>query len=424
MVESLKKHREKGGRSLVYETDPATLKKESGESKSGSVQYIDLAGLFPDYFIKSKKMPRRMAQAARRCLNHAMEEHGGLYAFAEKGGINIWFRDFPPALGKSKLDSIYKSIEQALAGDGGDDEAEPPASGGAANGQGETTPRKRRQGLPELAKIIRDGLPDNPDSKTLQMWAQRVLQDFHLQSREPFLPKDLLALGTKYKTRHRPLWYAPRQVIIGSFVALEGAPAPRSEEEKARQSFAVFVAGALSTLRMLHGDARAMVFVPLPAPLLLDHDLSVLYFACLRRLPAPVRECLCFVLQGQGRAPFSGTMEQAVTELQTQCRGIMIQTSLLAPDDYAFDGFKPLGYLMAFRDLGLQPEEIEKMTAKAAAKYKGQELWLAAQDVSTRKELGAVLSGGAGFATGPVFGQRHGRCYGMEQLDRDAIGRA
>lgn len=405
---------------MAYETDPVKLKKESKNGKSGSLQEIDLTRLFPDFFTKSRKMPRRMEQAARQCLESAMAAHGGLYAFTEKGIINIWFREYPPALGKSKLDAIKESIKQAMtSGEAANSES---ARVAAANGSGAAAQKKKQTEPQILSRMIQEGLPENPDPQTFRMWAQRVLQDLHHQSREQFLPQDLLKLGSQYETVYTPLWYADRQMINGSFCALQGAPVPKSGEEKARQSFALLLGGVFAIVKMLHEDSRAMVFVPLSAPLLLDKELYDLYLACLRKLTTPIRACLCLVLRGQSQAPFSDSMKQIVTELQEQCKGIVIETSLLAPDKYSFEGFKPLGYLLSFTGLGLEPERVKKMMGKAVDKYKGEKCRLIAPDIGTEEEFEAVLAGGAGFVTGPLLGTQTGRCYIVEKLPREAIG--
>lgn len=350
----------------------------------------------------------------------SLESNGGLYTYTKDTKIQIFFDGASGAIAKNKIKTVTAKIRDTLqSGNAADMIAGGSASSGGA-GQPATAEKKKLEEPSALARVMKEGLPENPDEKTLLTWAQRVLQDtLHAQEGQ-FLPKELLLLGNLYKPVFMPLWFHSRDILNGSFCQLAGAPQAREIGERHRQNFAVLIAAIIASLHFLKKGKQGIIFVPLFGPMLQNNDLSDLYFAILRTLPTPLRQTIAIEIKGLPDPPMSERLREKVQQLSKLCRAIAFHTSLLSPSDYSFGDIKPFAYILSCSGFGAG---VLGATLKKASDFcKSRGIKSIAYAVKDEHETAAAVAAGIDFIASPFLGTSR-EAYGVQPFTRDQIGK-
>lgn len=396
-----------------FEAEIKALGKKAKERK-GEVQTIDLREVVPDY-ISSNKISRGIRAGVCRALDAYFEQNGGLYAYTGDTKLDLFIDGASGSIAKNRIQNISTKIREALQGGN----AAELMSGAAAPPV--AVEKKKAEEPSALARVMKEGLPENPDEKTLLTWTQRVLQDVLHQPEGQFLPKELLLLGNLYKPVFMPLWFHSRDVLNGSFCQLSGAPQPRESGERHRQSFAVLVAAIIASLRFLKAGKQGIIFVPLFGPLLQNNDLADLYFAILRILPAPLRQTIAIEIKGLPDPPLSERNREKVLQLSKFCRAIVFHTSILSPMDYSFPEFKPFAYILSCAGYGTG---VLGTTLKKSADFcKSKGIKCVAYAVKDEHEVAAAVAAGVDFIASPYLGTSR-EAYGVQPFTKETIGKA
>lgn len=407
-----------------FEADKKAIGKKAKEKKA-EIQTVDLKEVIPDY-LKTSKIPRGIRMIVCKAVDDFMASNGGLYAYTDGTKFDFFFESMSGALAKSKAQTLSTKIQDALksgnladamggSGGGGG------MSGGAdgPGGPGAADKKKSSEGPGELARVLKEGLPENPDEKVLLVWSQRMLQEVLHMTEGQFLPKELLLLGSQYKPQFYPVWFSAREVVNGSFFQLLGAPAAKENGEKSRQSFASLVAAVIAVLKMLQQGGQGIVYVPVPASLFLDKDCFELFTAILRVLPGAVKQSIGFEVKGLSDPPISEQMREKVLALSKAGRAMALHTSVLSPQDYSFPGFKPQVYVLSCA--GYSPGILGSSMKKSADFCKGKGIKSIASAVRAKEEFLATLNAGSDFICGPYLGYASD-AYGVTPLPKDKIG--
>lgn len=392
--------------------DKKVLGKKAKERKS-EVLTFDLKEAIPDY-ISGNKVPRGIRTAVCRSLDSYFEQNGGMYVFDKDTKLEVFIDGASGNIAKNRLkvvgDKIRATLQTGNAADlmsGAAAPAQPPAE-------------KKKEEPSALARVMKEGLPENPDEQTLLTWAQRVLQDTLHQPEGQFLPKELLLLGNLYKPVFMPLWFHSREVLNGCMCQLSGAPQPREAGERHRQSFAVLVAAIIASLRFLKKGGQGVVFVPLFAPLLQSNDLTDLYFSILRVLPTPVRQMIVIEVKGLPDPPVSEKNKEKILQLSKYCRAVALHASLLSPQDYSFPGFKPFAYILNCAGYGAG---VLGTTLKKSAEFcKSKGIKSVAFAIRDEHELAASSAAGVDFIAAPLLGTSR-EIYGVQPFTKNQIGK-
>ncbi|MBI4031083.1 MAG: hypothetical protein HY370_05355, partial [Proteobacteria bacterium] len=388
------------------------------KEKKAEVQTLDLKEIIPDY-LKTSKIPRGIRMSVCRAVDDFMSSNGGLYAYTDGTKFELFFEGMSGALAKSKAQTLSTRIQDALKGG---NLADAMGGSGVADGHGGSgvaDKKKTSEGPGELARVLKEGLPENPDEKVLLVWAQRMLQEVMHMAEGRFLPKELLVLGSQYKPQFYPVWFSAREVINGSFFQLLGAPAAKENGEKSRQCFSSLVAGVISILKMLQQGGQGIVYVPVQASLFLDKDCFELYTAILRVLPNAVKQCIGFEVKGLSDPPMSEQIREKVLALSKAGRAMALHTSVLSPQDYSFSGFKPQVYVLSCA--GYSSGILGGSMKKSADFCKSKGIKSIASAVRAKEEFAATLNAGCDFICGPFLG--HGPdAYGVTPLPKDKVG--
>lgn len=397
-----------------FEADKKALGKKAKERK-GEILTLDLREIIPDY-LSSDKIPRGIRTGVNRALDSYFENFGGLYTYTKGTKMEVFFDNASGAMAKNKLKTIGTKIRDTLqSGNAADMMA------GGGGGGGPQAPEKKKAEEPSaLARVMKEGLPENPDEKTLLTWAQRVLQDtLHVQEGQ-FLPKELLLLGNLYKPVFMPLWFHGRDVLNGSFCQLAGAPQAREVGERHRQNFAVLIAAIIASLHFLKKGKQGIIFVPLFGPMLQNNDLCDLYFAILRALPTALRQTIAIEIKGLPDPPMSERIREKVAQLAKLCRAIAFHTSLLSPSDYSVGDIKPFAYILSCSGFGAGVLGATLKKASDFCKTKG--IKSIAYAVKDEHETAAAVAAGIDFIASPFLGTSR-EAYGVQPFTRDQIGK-
>ena len=401
-----------------FEAEKKIIGKRAKENKS-EIQTLDLREIIPDY-ISSNKISRGIRMGVCRALDAYLEQNGGMYAYVKDTKIQIFIKGTSGVIAKNKIKAISTKIREAMQS-GNASELMSGAAGGASGTGPAAPPAQKKPDEPSaLARVMKEGLPENPDEKTLLTWAQRTLQDVLHQPEGQFLPKDLLLLGNLYKPVFMPLWFHSREVLNGSFCQLAGAPQPRETGERHRQSFAVLVAAIIAALRFLKTGKQGIIFVPLFGPLLQNEDLADLYFAILRMLPTPLRQAIAIEIKGLPDPPMSERIKEKVSNLSGYCRSIVFHTSLLSPSDYSYGDFKPFAYILNCTGYGAG---VLGTTLKKAAEFcAGRGIKSIAYAIKDEHELAACIASNIDFIASPYLGTSR-EPYGVQPFTKSQIGK-
>jgi hypothetical protein len=400
-----------------FEADPKILGKKAKDRK-GEVQDVDLKEIIPDY-LSSDKIPRGIRMGVNRAFDSYLENAGGLYAYTKGTKVQIFFDGASGNIAKNKIKTISGKIRDVLQSGSMNDLMNAP-TGNAGAGGAAGAPAAEKKEVSALARVMKEGLPENPDEKTLGVWAQRVLQDILHQQEGQFLPKELLLLGNLYKPVFTPLWFHSREVLNGSFCQIVGAPQPRENGERHRQTFAVLVAAIIAALRFLKKGGQGIIIVPLFAPLFQNNDLTDLYLAILRSLPTALRQTIAIEIRGLPDPPVSEVNREKITMLSKHCRAVCVHTSILSPSDYSFGGFKPFAYILncAGYGSGVLGTTLKKSATFCASKgVKG-----IATGIKDEHELSAAAASGVDFISGPVLGSSR-EAYAVQPFTKAQIGK-
>ena len=401
-----------------FEADKKVLGKKAKERK-GEVQTLDLKEVIPDY-ISSSKISRGIRTAVCRALDGYFDENGGLYAFTQDTKLELFADGASGNIAKNRVKAMSTRIRETLQTGNAAELMSGSTNAASTGGPGQagTASHKKAEEPSALARVMKEGLPENPDEKTLLTWAQRVLQDVVHQPEGQFLPKELLLLGNLYKPVFMPLWFHSRDVLNGSFCQLAGAPQPREMGERHRQSFAILVAAIIASLRFLKAGKQGIIFVPLFGPLLQNNDLADLYFAILRILPTPLRQTIAIEVKGLPDPPLSERNREKILQLSKLCRAVIFHTSLLSPADYSFTDFKPFAYILSCSGFGAG---VLGTTLKKAVDFcKSKGIKSIAYAVKDEHEMAAAVSSGVDFIASPFLGTSR-EAYGVQPFTRENI---
>ncbi len=401
-----------------FEADPKILSKKAKDRK-GEVQDVDLKEIIPDY-LSSDKVPRGIRMGVNRAFDSYLEIAGGLYAYTKGTKVQIFFDGASGNIAKNKIKTVSGKIRDILQSGSINDLMNAPSAGSGAGGAAGAQQSGEKKEVSALARVMKEGLPENPDEKTLGVWAQRVLQDILHQQEGQFLPKELLLLGNLYKPVFVPLWFHSRDVLNGSFCQITGAPQPRENGERHRQTFAVLVAGIIAALRFLKKGGQGIIIVPVFAPLFQNNDLTDLYLAILRSLPTSLRQTIAIEIRGLPDPPVSEVNREKITALSKYCRAVCIHTSILSPLDYSFQAFKPFAYILNCSGYGAGV--LGTTLKKSAAFCAGKGVKSIATGIKDEHELSAAAAGGVDFISGPYLGTSR-EAYAVQPFTKAQIGK-
>jgi len=174
-----------------FEADKKILSKRAKEKKS-EIQTIDLKDFIPDY-LSSNKIPRGIRRNVSNTFDNFLEKTGGLYTFTKGTKLQIYFEGVSGALAKNKAKVLGSKLRDAIKSKNTNDPLADSAAAEAAAQQA-AAEKKKSEEPSALARVIKEGLPENPDERTLMAWTQRVLQDTLHQPEGQFLPNMTLSM--------------------------------------------------------------------------------------------------------------------------------------------------------------------------------------------------------------------------------------
>ncbi len=360
-----------------------------------AVQVINLQESFPDYLKGGAKLSPNLEDIIGRTALSFLQADGGFFAFGEDLLLHVCFSpQMPEAQAKVKTDDLCALIAKGLEA-GEAQITERTSAGGPKKNEDHT-----------LSKIVQRGLSENPEDSELSMWAEREKQELYHMAKGDFIPKDILKMGVLYELDFFPVWLGAQEVVSGSFCHLLNAPAPKKATEKCRQDFALLSGGIIAVLKMLEKKQNGVVFIPLDLPLLKDEGLFEVYFGCMHKIGGVFKRAIGFEVRGIPSGGPSPKILEKLKEVGDNSKAMILHASVLLPEDYSSEGFKPFAYALDYASVKLSDEEVGKLLGKAVKKYHGWGAKTIVTNVRTAAQLEAAISSGSDFITGPAVGHQ------------------
>lgn len=388
------------GTSGRFEVLPEKFK-EMSKGKSGDVQVLDLKEALPDLFVGTERVPRLVDRVWRRACDEVMAEDRGLYCYIGGTIVHTFFFDMTGAIAKVKTSLIRGKIPLILKAAQGNEavlDAPLPQS---------TKPQQAAvaQGSQDLARLMKEGLPENPTPEVFRIWAQRTLQNLQAMSQKLPLTRDMIDVATRADISYLPLWSPAAQAIVGSVVTARSGvpPAQQHSGEPMRLDMASFFAAAFHLYSMQAKGQNALAVVTVRMATLVDKDAADLYIALLRRLSPEVRKNLIVEVRNLPKDSAPTSLVNAVEALSQFVRAFVFETGILSYPDFSrqFPKLHAAGFDSA--DVLVGDHEQVRHMVKYAETYKAGGVKAYVKNVSSIFVLNAAVKDGFAYISGPLI---------------------
>jgi hypothetical protein len=331
--------------------------------------------------------------------------------------VQLFFFEMTSAVAKAKADIIRGKAAQILKAAQQDNsilDAPLPQAHKAAD----------KHGSHDLAKLMKEGLPENPEAEIVKLWVRRATQDVATSGQKIPLTREMVDMAAKSDAAYLPLWASASQAIVGSTTQVHcGVPHQQWKSgEAARLDLAAFFASVFQLCSMHAKGQNALVVIPVRAATLMDKDIADLYFAVLGRLPPDTRRNIVLDVKGM---PKDGAPISIVSALDTAARLVrayIFETGLLSYPDFSrqFPKLYAAGFDSGDVHLG-EHEQVRHMT-KYAAHYKATNAKACVMKVSSRHVFDAALREGFAYISGTLIRPAQKAGFAVQRLAPAEIG--
>jgi|GEM_PF-2216394 len=321
-----------------YEVSEAQFNENLKDEPRENILPFDLKLAFPDILAKTARPTKLVDKIWRRTLDEFISDYGGAYYPANNSTfVQIWVDNLPGPAAKVKLvgvvqkmSAVYKNVH---------DKENPEAALSAwfdkQKGRDESS-RPAQQLSPEMARLMQEGLGENPTANMLEIWMKRTGSAMiHGGDKAPFVP-DIFAVLTKANIAYVPTWNAQGELLVGSVPVYRGTvPAAKyMPAEYIRQDLIMLFAGAFQLHALAIKNIQSLVFVPIRYATLQNRNVMDFVMTFLRLLKPPVTKNLIFEVRGIPKDGMSPSVRTALMELASYSKALMLETSMFARDDY------------------------------------------------------------------------------------------
>lgn len=359
-------------------------------------------------------IPKLVERVWRKACDDVIAEHKGLYSY--KGGmiVQVYFHDLPSSGGKSKVSLIASRIPPLLAKAKEDisvlDKQDDAGAGFVATQKKETAP--------DMAKLLKEGLGNNPTLEVFRLWASRTLQDLTLGQQKTPLTRDMMDVAIKADVHYAPWWTPASGTLLGSIACVQGSVPVQQYNtgEALRQDVAALFSACFQIYAMQSKGQNGLMIVPVRATTLADKDVLEIYTGLLRRLSPEVKKNLMIEMKGMSKDSVPSHIVAAITGLALQLRGFVFETGILTYADYSrnFPKLHACGFDVS--EGRLSEEEQIRLIKKYADHYNKLGIKTYIKGVAQPPVLAAAVASGFFYISGTHIKPLQKSCFTLQKL--------
>jgi hypothetical protein len=359
-------------------------------------------------------IPRLVDRVWRRSCDEIIAENRGMYCYKSGTVVQIFFFELTSAIAKAKIAVIKGKIPQLLQSARTDESVlDAPLPAAAKPAQ-----QAPKEGSQDLAKLVRDGMPENPTIEIVKLWLGRTMQEMVTASQKIPLTRAMIDVAGKSDITYLPLWNVAAQAIVGSHARVRTAlPAQQWKTgESIRQDMAVLFAALFQLYTMHAKGVNGIAVVPVRVSTLADKDASELYMGLLRRVSAEVRKNLLIEVCNVPKETAPPSLVAAVETISQFARAFVFETGLLSFSAYGkqFPKLHACGYDSG--DAHLNDAEQARLMKKYADHYGGAGVKVFAKNVTSPQIVETAVQSGFTYISGPAVRPAQKACFPVQKL--------
>jgi len=386
-----------------YEVSEHQFNESLKDEPRENILPFDLKTAFPDVLAKTNKPTKLVDKIWRKTLDEFMSDYGGAYYPANNSTfVQIWVDNLPGPAAKAKLVSVaqkmsivYKSVH--------DKENPEEALSNWFNKPKEKEENKPAQQLsPEMARLIQEGLGENPTLNMLDIWMNRTGPAMiHGGNKAPFVT-EIFSVLSKANISYVPMWNAQAELLVGSTPVYRGTvpPAKYTPAESFRQDLLILFSGGFQLHALATKNIQSLVFIPIKYQTLLNRNVMEFIKTFLRLLNPALRKSMIIELRGLPNDGMSPTARTSLQDMAPFCKAFMLETNIFSKEDFTRD--VPNVHACGVDMAGLGDMEVTLGLRKFAENSKGRPQKLFVRGLQTKQAIKIAKDMGFSYLSGPA----------------------
>ncbi len=352
---------------------------------------LSLPETFPDYFVQTTKVSKTIQAVWKKLAEqHSADNKAQYYLDIETAIIHICYEGLPEAAAKLRVEALQKGMAAALKDDNVDEAMTTVAAPEA----------KKQQMNEDLVRVLKEGLRVSPKIEEVRIWSERALQNFAVDSE---MPEDIKKLVGTYKFAYNAVLNADISTVIGALIETNPkAISPSRIEDVMRDNIAQINAAHLEISRLLENGNKALVMASIDIRVLIEKQVEDLLILSLKKMPQHVRNLLVVEVRGIRGNTVPPKLAALLTEINSMCRSLVIDTGILSCPDFSKTSFKPFCYSFNFNEVRLPKEQMVALMKKYAQAYKKIGAKTLMKNTPNKVLLGCAQKLGFTFISGPM----------------------
>ena len=363
-------------------------------SKAKSFLPLSLPDTFPDYFVKTTKVPKAISCVWKKATDRHCDKNIANYFFKEDDAIVlIAYGDLPDAAAKLRVEQLQRELVLDLKSylAGGDDK--PFAASDAEK-------KKQKQSDENLIRVLKEGLRKNPKIEEVKIWAERALQNFSMGQD---MPQEVRKLISDYKFAYNPVYNSLNSTIVGA--VMETNPKgimPKRVEDVMRDNMAAINAAHIQIATMLKNGQRALVMASIDVRVFVQPEVKDLLIMSLKKMSPEVRQLLVIEIRGIRGKKVPPKLADLLGTINVLCRSLVIDTGILSCPDFSRYNFKPFAYSFNYSEVRLPEEQRISLMKKYSKTYKALKAKTLIKNVPNKSLFFIAEKMGFTFLSGPM----------------------
>lgn len=379
-------------------------------SKTKSFIPLSLPETYPDYFVKTTKVPKAIEQVWKKSTDRHCNKNVAQYFFKEDDAIVfVAYESLPDAAAKLKVEQLQRELvldlKSFLAGESVEDQA-------AAI----VVEKKKSGGTDEhLRRVVKEGLRKSPKVEEIRIWASRAVQNFAV---EDGVPADVKKLVDTYKFAYNPVYNTESQMIIGAITETNPKGiAPKTVEDVMRDNMAQINAAHIELETILASGKKALVMTSIDVRALVEDQVRDFIIISLKKIPHELRKFLVVEIRGIRRKQIPPKLAEILGTINVLCRSLVIDTGILSCPDFSRYNFKPFAYSFNYSEIKLPEEQRINLMKRYVATYRNIKAKTLIKNVPNKSLLYLGDKLGFTFLSGPMVFAPQLKCPLPKKID-------
>jgi len=301
---------------------------------------FDLKLAFPDVLARSGKPPKIVDKIWRKTLDEFMSDYGGAYYPANNSTfVQIWVDNLPGPAAKAKLVGVAQTMGVVYKSIQGKENPEDAVNAWFEKPKDKSEAKSAPQLSPEMARLLQDGLGENPTMNMLEIWMNRVGSAMmHGGPKAPFVT-EVFDVMAKSALVYQPMWNAQAELLVGSTPIYKGTvlPAKYTAAEPFRQDLVLMFAGSFQLHALATKNIQSLIFLPMRYATLLNKGVHEFVMTFFRLLNPALRKSLIIEIRSIPKDGMSPGARTALQDMAPFCKAYTLETNVFSKDDYTRD---------------------------------------------------------------------------------------